>query len=697
MGALLPDAPDAERFWGNVAALVLVALAGLGRATLLVGLLVAVPGLVALWRARAGVRPAVPPVAGGALVALLCLLAPPGARAAELPAGAEVTVPFSALKGLVGEGSRPLPPPRAFTPLSADYRGALEGERLALTGRLVIEVHSDRWVAVPLLARAHALSGVTVDGRPAATVVSGGRYLLPLRGAGSHTVELTFAVKAEPGLARLELVPGVAGTLAVRLPAAGMSPEVTPATEVRAEGRAVTALLPEDGRAELYWSAPAQGKKGEKGVGAPRGEVRMVARTLQIVSPEEQRIRVFAAVRFLVQRGGQSRFAVRLPDGVELLDVQGAGIAEHAVVAGEKGSELRVTTASLVRDAFELSFAYDWKPPRDGGLLPTFEVLDVRSETGALGIEAAGNLELQVVKVDGAAAIDVRSAPELLEHTDKPILHAVRYLQHPYAVQVAFERHPEKELDPATVDRASYTTVVAADGKAITKGVYRMRNARQAFLGLDLPAGPGLESELQSVIVGGEPTKPVRDEKGRLLLPLMRSPSADREMRQFEVEVVYLTRIALLPRRGELPGLLAAIDLPISEVEWSLYLPPGIRAADRQRTEAAEDHMQWATAPRAVRARPPAPRSEGAEVASGGMLPVRFNLPEHGSAETFWRQYLPAGAQPAFRIGFAPRSLGAWAQAVVALLAAALLGGCAWVAVRWRRRARGEQASERPV
>jgi hypothetical protein len=122
----------------------------------------------------------------------------------------------------------------------------------------------------------------------------------------------------------------------------------------------------------------------------------------------------------------------------------------------------------------------------------------------------------------------------------------------------------------------------------------------------------------------------------------------------------------------------------VSEVQWALYLPPGIRAGERQRTEAAGDHMQWATAPRAVRALPPAPRSEAGAVASGGMLPVRFNLPERGTPETFWRQYLPAGERPAFRVEYEPRSAGAWAQVLVGLAAAGLVGAGAW-ALRRRR------------
>jgi hypothetical protein len=213
-----------------------------------------------------------------------------------------------------------------------------------------------------------------------------------------------------------------------------------------------------------------------------------------------------------------------------------------------------------------------------------------------------------------------------------------------------------------------------------------MRNARQAFLGVDLPGAAGLGSELQSVIVGGEPAKPVRDERGRLLLPLMRSPSAEREMRQFEVEVVYLTRVAELPARGAVPALLPTLDLPISTVAWSLYLPPGTAATARQETEAAADHMQWATAPRALWARPVAPRGEGDAVASGGMLPVRFNLPEHGTAETFWRHYLPAGKQPAFRVEYAPRSLRPAVQGLLALAALALLAGAVVLARRLRVR-----------
>lgn len=407
----------------------------------------------------------------------------------------------------------------------------------------------------------------------------------------------------------------------------------------------------------------------------------MTARTLQIVSIDDRRVRIYALVRYRLQRGSTNRFTVEMPDAVELLDVQAPGMEDHQVVNEGGKRVLVVTTSSSVRDELELSFACDWRSGRNGGALPVFSVPGARSETGALGVEAAGGMEVRVAEVSGAASqVDVRSAPELFAHTDKPILHAIRYLRQPYGVRLAFVSHPEVELEPATVDRAEYTTVIASDGRAISQGVFKMRNARRAFLGVTLPAS----SEVQSVLVGGTPAQPVRDAKGTLLLPLLRSASSDREMRQFDVEVVYLTRLGELGSRATLPPLLPAIDLRASKVSWSLYVPPGTEVARGPVTEAATDSMQWATAPRAALYAVRGPQAgSGEATGTGGLLPVRFNLPTHGEPSTFWLHYLPAGTVPQLAVSYAPRSLPPAVQAVGGLAALVL---AAFGAVVVRRR-----------
>jgi nucleoid-associated protein YgaU len=649
----------------NVAALLVVLAAGAGPGTVLLALLCIGAGVWFLLRKPA--RAAAP------VAAALLFLAVPTARAQGVPSNAEVTLPFGKLKDLLGEPGKPPPPPRDHSLLSADYSAHLAGESLEVDGTVELEVHGDGWVQVPLIPADEALTSLTLDGKPFAASTAGGGFLAVLRGAGQHRLQLSFvAPMREQGAATLGLVPGVASTLRVALPSAGLEPEVTGATEVRVAGPNVTALVPPSAGVQLRWSTHVRAPQEP---GQVEAELRMVARTLQIVSIDEHR--TYAQVRYQIQRGSTRAFSLQLPEDVELIDVQGEGLEQHQVSTIDGKRVLSVTTQANVRNELELSFAYDWKEPVAGKPLPTFQVRGVRSETGTLGIEASQRMEIQLASVDRAAAIDVRAAPELFQHTDKPIVHAIRYLQQPYSVRVSLVQHPEVTLETATVDDARYTTVVSDDGRAITEGQFKLRNARRAFLGVSLPPS----SDIESVLIAGVPAKPVRDAKGTLLLPLMRSPSNEREMQQFDVEVVYLTHLGPAPRVEALRAVLPTVDLRISKVSWELYLPPGRTLVRAPKTEAASDSMQWATAPRAIIAT--AARPAGGEVvATGGILPVRFNLPTHGEPQRFHAYYLPSSVAPQFDAEIAAASISPVAAIAVAALLAALAAG--WLLSRRR-------------
>jgi len=673
----------------NAAVLFLVLVSGVGPGRIFLAAICAGLGAVFLWR---GTRiPAQAPVAAAttvtsALVLVALALSSP-ARAQEpeqergLPPAAEVTVPFKALKGLVAPGPGERKAPRRYSLLSARYEGAVVGESVELSGVVELEVHGPGWVEIPLIPREETLAQLTLDGAPHAAAVVEKDYRLVFQGAGRHRVALSFVAPVhDPGAARLGLVPGVASTLSVRLPSGGLEPMMAGVAEERVEGARITGLVPPGGALELLWSTrPQAGPDPARS----EAELRMTARTLQIASVGEQR--TYALVRFRVQRGSASQFTILLPPGVELLDVQGQALADHQLVEKEGRRLLVVTTSMPVRDEYEISFAYEWRVERTEPLvLPIFSVAGVRSESGTLGIEAAGGTEIQLAGVEGASAIDVRGAPELFAHTEKPILHAVRYLQQPYSVALKLSAHPEIPLEAAAVNRAQYTTVIARDGRAISQGLYRLRNARRPFLGVSLPEG----SEVQSVLVEGNPAKPVRDAGGKLLVALPRSGSADREMRELEVEVVYLTRLGSASA-GELPPLLPAVDLRVSKVSWELYLPPGMEVTRRGPTEESADSMQWASAPRALWAMTgAAARGPSDALATGGVLPVRLNVPVHGEPERFWHHYLPAGVSPRFDVTYARRSLPPWvhglgAMALLAAMAlAALFGRAAWARMR---------------
>ncbi|MHB8875292.1 MAG: LysM peptidoglycan-binding domain-containing protein, partial [Myxococcaceae bacterium] len=649
----------------NAVALGLVLLAGLGAWTGFIALLCAAGGAAFLSKTQRLAAPA---------AAMLAVLVAGSANAQALPSGAEVTVPFEKLERLLGASGRPAPPPRDHSLTSARYRARLAGESLEVEGALELEVHGDGWVRVPLIPRTGTLTRLSLDGKLWAAAVSDSGYEALLRGPGRHRLELSFVVPVpSPGSAPLSLVPGVAGELEVTLPAAGLDPELVGASGAQVAGATLSALVPASGQTELVW---ATGPSAAAVEGPSRAELRMTARTLQIASVAEKR--TYAMVRFRIERGSANHFAVRLPPGVELLDVQGDGLEDRQVTTDERGRLLTVTTAAPVRDAFELSFAYEWRSGAAGAALPTFTVEGVRSESGTLGVESAGSTEVQLGRIEGASSIDVRGAPELFALTDRPILHAVRYLSPPWSVHLTLAPHPEVPLEAAAVDRAEYTTVLSRDGRAISQGVFKLRNSRRPFLAVSLPEG----SQVQSVLIDGAPAKPVRDATGTLLLPLARSSSADNEMQQFEVEVVYTTRLPGGGGSGALPAVLPSVDLRVSKVSWDLYLPPGTEVRTRPVTEEAQDSMQWAAAPRALWAVTGATRSGAEASGAGGVLPVRFNLPVHGEPERFFVNYLPAGAAPRFEGTWGARSLPPWAQALVALGAA---GGAVALAAGGRR------------
>lgn len=143
---------------------------------------------------------------------------------------------------------------------------------------------------------------------------------------------------------------------------------------------------------------------------------------------------------------------------------------------------------------------------------------------------------------------------------------------------------------PASVNVADLTLVLAKDGTWRTQAVYTIRNRRRQFLGLKLPA----DSQLLSVYVNGQPTRPVitalKDQRIHLVA-LPKSSDADAS---FAVKVVCGGSLT-----GKLPGGFSLesqeVDLPaphvvsqdesseygipVARTLWTVYVPNDIDAA----------------------------------------------------------------------------------------------------------------------
>src|SRR5262249_11005776 len=134
------------------------------------------------------------------------------------------------------------------------------------------------------------------------------------------------------------------------------------------------------------------------------------------------------------------------------------------------------------------------------------------------------------------------------------------------------ERHEEIPMLTTTVDCANAVTVLTKDGQWVTRASFQVRNHLKQFMSIRLPKG----AILWSAFVAGQPVKPSLDKEGRVLIPLQKSNMAD-EIQSFPVEVIYHAQETALGLGGNRSAFLPAVDLPISQVLWSMYVPEEYR------------------------------------------------------------------------------------------------------------------------
>jgi len=141
----------------------------------------------------------------------------------------------------------------------------------------------------------------------------------------------------------------------------------------------------------------------------------------------------------------------------------------------------------------------------------------------------------------------------------------------------------------ASVNLAELTLVVAKDGSWRGQADYRIQNRARQFLAVRLPE----RSQVLSLFVAGQPSRPVRTKKGTddvLLIPLPKQAAGDLSV---EVKLVTSGRLdsalphGLKPMRDErslpAPHVYSQTEdpehgMPVARTEWTVYLPDDIDA-----------------------------------------------------------------------------------------------------------------------
>jgi len=133
-------------------------------------------------------------------------------------------------------------------------------------------------------------------------------------------------------------------------------------------------------------------------------------------------------------------------------------------------------------------------------------------------------------------------------------------------LSLEWTQFPDSSVLSAVAEQATITSLTNIEGKSLTEVTLRIRNHAQPFVKVELPQG----ATIFSAEVEGQTVKPVLGPDGNRV-PLLRPGLA--LSGPYTVSFVYLTLGARFAKGGAYELGLPKLDIPISLLNWEVYLP----------------------------------------------------------------------------------------------------------------------------
>ena len=485
-----------------------------------------------------------------------------------------VTLPLNEYNRLLDQANRPDAGP-PIPPVPAVLTGAelrIRVDRDAVRG--VFNLTGD--VLRTGIHRVHLLTGGTlVDGamagRPLPLVTDGTNHSALLLGPGPFGVTLEWggALTFTPGRASFTLPVPPAGTARAVIDLPGEQADVRLSAGLvtrrsSAGGRtSVEATLDPGAATTVSWSmrdsAPVANAR----------EVRTIAEVYTLVTLGESDVRMVTLADLTVVQGEPATATVRIPAGYELTTLTGNSFETYT--ERERVITLTLSNPSARRHQFLLGLE---RPHEGGSFSLTTDLVTlpgVQREQGEIALEGTGTLELAVAERAGLHRIDVREINSALQSLSRQsVLSAFRYQSssgaEPPAVALDVKRFDNAGVIAAVADRATATTLVTSEGRALTEIVLHIQNRAQPFLKVALPKG----ASMVSVEVAGQSAKPALGTDGTRV-PLLRP--GFKPQGPYDVSFVYLHDGTPFARKGNVQMALPTMDIPVSLVEWEVFVP----------------------------------------------------------------------------------------------------------------------------
>jgi hypothetical protein len=464
-------------------------------------------------------------------------------------------------------------PPFDYLITKAIYAGRMGKDNTTFMGTFTVHVlRKGAYLKVPLLRNNIALEDITVGDKPALVVSEGGYHKVIFSKPGEYVVQAEFSLRSsiEKGPHKIDLAIQQTPITLLRLemPVQNIDVEIPQAQQVMTSAR---------GNATIVSAAIAPGhaisvRWRKKVAVAERIPPKLYSEIYHLVSIEDDALKINSDIHYTILHSEVDEVQLAIPEGLTILRVSGEGVGEWREVEQRDQRLLLIPFTYGIKGAATVNIASE-KPLTEKGLPSPFSglrALNTVRETGFIGIELNTSAEVQVAEKEGLEEVAVQKLPPaLFNKSVKPLIFGFKYLKHPYSVALDVKKHEKVAVPIATIDSGSVVTLFTEDGKVVHRLVYQIRNSAKQFLEIALPE----HADVWSVTVGNKPVESSINAQGKLLVPLIRSRSVDNRLATFPVEVIYCLVAEKFTLFGLRESKLPTVDLLISQLMWSVYLP----------------------------------------------------------------------------------------------------------------------------
>ncbi|MCU0611315.1 MAG: hypothetical protein MUE60_05955 [Candidatus Eisenbacteria bacterium] len=489
---------------------------------------------------------------------------------------------LSALEEAVKAGTHAPPaPPVPGTVSSATLEGSVSGDIARLSATYIVDVFEAGAVYVPLVARSLPILSVRQAGIPL-RLTAGGAFPtqydsrqepagawwgVVVQGSGRRLISASLPVPVDQtddgGSLQVSLPTVGASVMTLRLPPGEWDVESAgPALRQGPRGESVEVRPGVGGTMSVAW------RQATRRVARPREtrEVTLEATGEHLASVGEAAVKGQVQFNLRVWTGQVQMLDIVKPEGVEVMNVSGPSVDTWEQSEGS----IRVYLASPVQGEERLTVEYllTMSGPEGAITLPPLAVSGARRQLMHWAVVATTNIEVELAESQSVEVLQPRELPEGLKGVAAGrILVALRGDPTQAVAVLRVSRHADVPVLVASIDQATFTTVVYQSGQQVTTCRYDMRNTTKQFLELALPQ----DAQLWDVRVDRQPVRPGLVES-TVLVPLASSLGRSEET-SFPVEITYLVPMRLSPFAGRLVVQGPRPDLPASRVTWDLRYP----------------------------------------------------------------------------------------------------------------------------